>query len=116
MLMENERVGKIIVKTKPFTITSHKLICSPYLSATQLRVYLVLSTYGGYEQIFPTYKTLMKKSNLSRQTVITTLNQLEQIGLLEINSRLREDGGSASNIYIVNDYEEWLDNKEPRGV
>lgn len=105
--MENERVGKIIVKTKPFTIASHKLISSQYLSATQLRVYLVLCTYGGYEQIFPSTKTLMSKAFVAKSTLFLSLNYLEEIGLIEIENRIRDDGGKTANIYIINDYDEW---------
>ncbi len=51
---------------------------------------------------FPSWKTIMKKTKVSKATLSYTLNAFEHFGIVKRSHRKRENGSNASNEYIVN--------------
>ena len=52
-----------------------------------------------YGYCFPSYKTITKKTNYSRSTVIRAIEALTDQGLIEKQKRVRTNGSDTSNIY-----------------
>lgn len=100
--------GKLVIEGDGWVHSSSRLICSPYLTAMQLRMYLVLKTFGGYDKVFPSLVALSKRCNASKPTVIKAINDLQDLSLLEVvRERTLANGGSTSNEYILKDYNKW---------
>jgi len=51
---------------------------------------------------FPSWKTIMKKTKVSKATLSYILKSFEHFGILERKIRKREDGSNTSNEYIIN--------------
>ena len=56
---------------------------------------------GGGQDCWPAVNTIAKDMNLSRSTVKRALNDLVQAGLLEKQSRYRENGSHTSNRLVL---------------
>src|SRR5271170_7693479 len=54
------------------------------LSGSAVKVYLVIGLYSdfGTDWAYPSIRTLARQAGLSRQTVLTAIEQLTQLGLL----------------------------------
>ena len=52
---------------------------------------------------FPSAQTIAKDLSLSTRTVFRALNELLENGLIEKQPRLRDNGGSSSNLYRLTD-------------
>ena len=50
---------------------------------------------------FPAIKTIAKDCNMSARTVQRALNDLLEAGLIEKDSRFRDNGGQSSNLYTL---------------
>ena len=50
---------------------------------------------------FPAIKTIAKDCNMSARTVQRALNDLLEAGLIEKDSRFRDNGGQSSNLYSL---------------
>lgn len=50
---------------------------------------------------FPAIKTIAKDCNMSGRTVQRALGDLSEVGLLEKDSRYRDNGGQSSNLYTL---------------
>jgi hypothetical protein len=66
-----------------------------------LAVYLVLAKYANYETelCWPSLATIAKESYVNRRTVIRTIARLAEVGVIEIQSRKRDNGEPDSNMY-----------------
>ncbi len=84
---------------------SYNMIFEHAISEHAKITYLYLCRCADAEgQSFPSHSTIGKKCGIkSRQTVINALGELECIGLLSKEKRVRTDGGQTSNIYIIYD-------------
>lgn len=54
-------------------------------------------------ECFPSAKTIAQDLSLSRRTVFRALHELLEKGLIEKQPRLRNNGGSSSNLYRLTD-------------
>ena len=54
-------------------------------------------------ECFPSAKTIAQDLSLSRRTVFRALHELLEKGLIEKQSRIRNNGGSSSNLYRLTD-------------
>ncbi len=57
------------------------------LGGSAIKVYLVIGLYSdfGTDWAYPSIRTIARQAGLSRQTVLTAVEQLTQIGLLATN-------------------------------
>ena len=60
-------------------------------------------------ECFPSAKTIALDLSISRRTVFRALNELLEKGLIEKQSRLRDNGGSSSNLYKLTDVSKEVD-------
>lgn len=76
-----------------------RIVDVPGLSGAAKKVYLYLSAIADADNLcFPFYKTIAKRTGLSKSTVGKALGELEQRGLLSRQQRVSRRGGS-SNVY-----------------
>ena len=61
-------------------------------------------------ECFPSAKTIALDLSLSRRTVFRALHELLEKGLIEKQPRLRDNGGSSSNLYRLTDVPKEVDN------
>jgi hypothetical protein len=68
-----------------------------------IAVYSVLAMYANGQGggIYPAYQTIADQLGISRTKVITTINLLCDLGLVEKQERMRKGGGSSSNSYRI---------------
>lgn len=65
-------------------------------------VLVALANYADENgECFPSHKRLAEDTGYTRQGVGKVIRHLEDIGLLEINSRDRENGSRTSNVYVL---------------
>jgi len=65
-------------------------------------VYIYLRDRSNREgACWPGVKTVARELNLSTRTVQRALRDLEQVGLVTIQERFRENGSHTSNLYII---------------
>lgn len=76
-------------------------ITTPQLGPLDQLVLLALADHAddGGGNCFPSVKTLARKTRLSPRTVKRRLHRLEELGLIAITPRVREDGSASSNTY-----------------
>jgi len=60
-------------------------------------------------ECFPSAKTMAQDLSLSRRTVFRALHELLEKGLIEKQPRLRNNGGSSSNLYRLTDVPKEVD-------
>lgn len=92
------------IQRKDFFIVSNKIF-DFNLPANAITVYCCLLMFADRENLscFPSHRMICKKCNLSKNTVIKCLKQLEEIGLIEIKSRKRWNNSNSSNMYYLSD-------------
>lgn len=74
------------------------------VSSSARTVYRALLHYANREtwSCFPSIKTIMNDTGMSRSTIMRCLKELEQEGLILRINRLRENKGKTSNMYFFN--------------
>lgn len=97
-------MGNTKIQRKDFFIVSNKIF-DFNLPANTITVYCCLLMFADRENLscFPSHRMICKKCNLSKNTVIKCLKQLERIGLIEVKSRKRWNNSNSSNMYYLFD-------------
>ncbi|WP_428950990.1 helix-turn-helix domain-containing protein [Streptomyces sp. cg35] len=67
------------------------------------------AAYGGYDEVFPSIKTIAKDCEVSRRTVERTLSLLIEAGAMSRSPQYRENGGRTANLYLT----EWFPPEHP---
>lgn len=105
---------EVIENHVPFVRAYNDFIFSDRLKADELRVFLYLKRFSNCKEIYPSYKTICEKTNLSKHSVVNAINSLSEKGLIEKLETILEEGGHGSNRYLIkNDAEirTWLAEK-----
>ena len=71
----------------------------------QKLVYAMLCMYAdnATKDAFPSIKTLARKCSCSENTIRAALRKLEEVGVIEVKRRYKDDGSRNSNIYFLID-------------
>lgn len=74
------------------------------VSSSSRTVYRALLYYANRKtwSCFPSIKTIMNDTGMSRSTIMRCLKELEQEDLILRINRLRENKGKTSNMYFFN--------------
>ena len=75
----------------------------PKMGASAFAVYAVLCRMAGNktQDCWPSHATISAKTGLSVNTIRAGLIKLEELGLLAVEQRLRDDGSQTSNLYTL---------------
>jgi hypothetical protein len=98
--MENSRV---ISRQEGFSILPHRFF-EYGLKNDAFVVYWALQSFVGRDQneCWPSHARLRRMAgNISKNTLLKALQALEEQGFIEIQTRIRPDGGHTSNLYII---------------
>lgn len=82
----------------------YKKICSSELPSNAVNVYKAMLQYANREtwSCFPSIKTLVRDTKLSKRTIQRQMNILEKEGYIIRIFRKRKDNGNTSNMYFFN--------------
>ena len=70
------------------------------LKPTERIILLVLADIANHKnECWPSYQQIAESANVSRRTVIDAIKRLEDFGLIQIELRATEYGGSNANVY-----------------
>ena len=86
-------------------MTKTEMLNRLYQVKVSIRATLVLNYLINRANVeltcFPAIKTIAKDCNMSARTVQRALNDLLEAGLIEKNSRFRDNGGQSSNLFTL---------------
>ena len=88
----------------PFYIVDNAVldIYGPKIGPYGIAVYNALCRYADQEHTcYPSLKSIAKKTGMGRSTVISTLQKLADLKLIEVERRHSPKGDRASNLYIL---------------
>lgn len=89
---------------RPFSIIYNDFIDSEgIITANEKLICTILYRYG--DTAFPSIRTLVKKSGLSKRTVQRTLDSLQQKKILFVEHRMDKNKGCQTNMYYLIDNE-----------
>lgn len=73
------------------------------IDAQAVRLYAVLLSYAGCEgDAFPSLRKIRERMNMvSEETVRRARRELVEVGLVDVEERLRDNGSQTSNLYTV---------------
>lgn len=92
---------------RPFIMVYHDFLESTMISSHEKIVFIALKKFADSKnQCFPSLKKLSEITGLSKRKIQDTLRELEQKHIISIGHRLREDGGTTSNLYTLYDFKE----------
>lgn len=94
-------------KKEQWVQLSTALIRSPHLTPNEWRVYCILLTFSGCDKIFPSYKTLAKKSCLTERTILTIVKRLKEIKLLKTKKQTAANNRNTTILFRLEDYVAW---------
>ena len=99
---------KISTSQRPFIIVYHDFLESELLdNPYQITLYIYLKKFADENnQCFPSLKRLSKLTKMGISKVKTTLNELEEKGVIVKENRTKPNGGATSNLYTLHDYKE----------
>jgi hypothetical protein len=77
----------------------------PKIGPAGLAMYIVLARYADQhdQSCYPSHATIAARMGMSRRSVIRTMKLLENVGLVEVERRHKENGAQTSNIYYLLD-------------
>lgn len=85
-----------------FSVVPSDAVTDLDLTATQLRVLLVIGTYlSKDDKAFPKQKTIADRLGIARETVNRAVKVLSEKGYIQIHHQKRDDGGQRANQYTV---------------
>ena len=88
--------------TTPFTQIPNEIIRHSGLNVYQKLTYIALYSYAGAKKTcFPSYQTLATAVGCSKRKVISTIGELEDMGLISKRQNSKKSGGAASNEYEI---------------
>ena len=94
-------------KTDYFVKAFNSLLRNPEYKATEIRLFLLLVSYGGKNKnAYPSHNTLAKDMGLSKRMVINILNDLQKLGAIYVIKQKKESGRDTSNYYALADIDE----------
>lgn len=92
---------------RPFIMVYHDFLDSDVIGSHEKMVFIALKKFADSKnQCFPSLKKLSDVTGLSKRKIQDTLKELEQKHIITIESRLRDDGGTTSNLYTLYDFKE----------
>lgn len=92
---------------RPFIMVYHDFLDSDVVGSHEKMVFIALKKFADSKnQCFPSLKKLSDVTGLSKRKIQDTLKELEQKHIISIESRLRADGGTTSNLYTLYDFKE----------
>lgn len=92
---------------RPFVMIYHDFLENNLLTSHEKMVFIALKKFAdSNSQCFPSLKKLANITRMSKRKIQDTLRSLEQKHIIDIDSRLRTDGGDASNFYTLHDFKE----------
>lgn len=92
---------------RPFIMVYHDFLDSDVIGSHEKMVFIALKKFADSKnQCFPSLKKLSDVTGLSKRKIQDTLKELEQKHIITIESRLRADGGTTSNLYKLYDFKE----------
>ena len=96
---------ELVFYKRPFVKVDSGLLESDVLKdCYQKVVYMYLKAFADIEdKCSLSIKSLSRLTKISINKVKSTINELIQLGLIEKEHRITEDGGSDSNLYTVYD-------------
>lgn len=99
---------KLDTGQRPFVMVYHDFLESELLdNPYQITLYICLKKFADENnQCFPSLKRLSKLTKMSISKVKTTLDELEEKGVIVKESRIKSNGGKISNLYTLHDYKE----------
>lgn len=96
-----------------FVKASNALLRNPEYKDSEVRLFLILMSYGGKNKnIYPSHTALAKDMGLSKRMVINILNDLQKLGAIYVIKQKKESGRDTSNYYALAD----IDNKTGRFI
>ncbi len=85
-----------------FSVVPSDAVTDLDLTATQLRVLLVIGTYLSKDATaFPKQKTIADRLGIARETANRAIKVLVDKGYIHIHHQKRDDGGQRENLYTV---------------
>jgi hypothetical protein len=85
-----------------FAIVPSDAVTDQELTATQLRVLLVIGTYlSKDDRAFPKQKTIADRLGIARETVNRAVKVLSDKEYIQVHHQKRDDGGQRANQYTV---------------
>lgn len=112
--VKDDDTVEIVENKVPFVRAYNDFIFSERLKADELRVFLYLKQFANCKEIYPSYKMICDRTNLSKHSAVNAINSLSEKGLVTKIEVILEEGGHGSNKYLIlNDAEiqAWLDIK-----
>lgn len=106
---------KNVTDQRKFIIIYHDFLESNLLTLYEKLVFIVLKKFAdSNNQYFPSLKKLADITHISKRKIQNILKSLEEKHIINIESRLKADGGNTSNLYTLYDFKElWnANNKE----
>lgn len=104
--------GIVVRENKlPYVRIWNAFLYSDKINANELRVFLYLKGYANCDHIYPKYESMMNAMGLSKNTIIKSIKDLGDKGLVQKIIQMRPEGGNTSNEYLIlNDDEltDWL--------
>ena len=98
---------KSVTDQRPFIMVYHDFLDSDVIGSHEKMVFIALKKFADSKnQCFPSLKKLSDVTGLSKRKIQDTLKELEEKHIITIESRLRYDGGTTSNLYTLHDYAE----------
>lgn len=95
-----------------FTIIENSILESENLNTYDKLTYIILARFANKnaKTCYPSLNLLCKYVGCSRPTVIKSLKKLEELKLIEIQNRDTEKEGHISNIYVLLDVDNPVNN------
>lgn len=85
-----------------FAVVPSDAVTDQELTATQLRVLLVIGTYlSKDDKAFPKQKTIADRLGIARETVNRAVKVLSDKQYIQVHHQKRDDGGQRANQYTV---------------
>lgn len=99
---------KLNTGQRPFIMVYHDFLESELLdNPYQITLYICLKKFANENnQCFPSLKRLSILAKMSISKVKTTLNELEEKGVIAKENRIKPNRGATSNLYTLYDYKE----------
>ena len=64
----------------------NSLIADPHISASDVRVYAAIASWGGCDTIYPAFEDIAKRASLSKRACISAVKKLEEVGYLSVET------------------------------
>lgn len=100
---------EVIENKLPYVRIFNNFLYSNKINSNEVRVFLFLKKFANCRDIYPSYATLCKKTGLSKPTIIKTITELSDKGLVVKVEVMHDDGGKGANRYLIKNDDELID-------